>query len=252
MSISFRATLAGNSGSTSSLTQTVTLPTGWAAGDFCVIGGSQATASTPTYTTPAGWTHLDDGANGGGTFAFCYYYRVLQSGDTNPVLTSSVSATWEWASIGVFSSVGAALSFDAKATIVNVTTLGNAITPGSATASQAGDASLIIILGRAGATTTTITSVTNTPPSGWTNGTQDWTPNTSSTSQRMSATIYQLGLSSGSIAPGSDSFTTSGTGSATFRFTAEHVLVMEAAAAAGATPAPLVVPQAAVMQAANW
>jgi hypothetical protein len=229
MTIAFRAALAGNSAGAASLTQTVTLPTGWAAGDFCMISGEQPTASAPVFTTPSGWTHLDDGENGGLTFAYCFYYRVLQAGDTNPVLTSSLSAVWEWNSIAVYSATGGTLSFDAKATVVDVTTLANAITPNAAVATQNGDASLITVTGRASAVAADITSITNTPPSGWTNGSSDlYQQGISTTVQRMSASMYQLGLSSGSVTPGSDSFTTSA--AQTFRFTAEHVLVMEAAA----------------------
>jgi len=225
VSIAYRNALAGDSAGTSSLTQTVTLPTGWAGGDFCLIGAEQGDVTTPTFTTPSGWTLLDDGENSA-AYSYCFYYRVLQAGDSNPTLTSSVSAPWDWNSIGVYSTVGGTLSLDAHATLATTTSLGNTITPNAATASQAGDASLIMLSGRAGSTAVDITSYTNSPPTGWTNGSSDvYQQNTSTTTQRMTASMYQLGLSAGTVTPGSDSFTTSA--SQTFRFAAEHVLVLE-------------------------
>lgn len=225
MAIAFRGALAGNSAGTPATTQTVTLPAGWQAGDFCLIGGEQNVASVPSFTTPAGWTHVDDGSNSA-SFAYCWYWRVLQAGDANPVLTSSVSGAWDWNSAAVYSAASGTLSFDAAAATVTVTTLGSTVTPGAATASQAGDASLIAIAGRAGSGTADITSWACAPPSGWVNGASDvYLVNATSSNQRMSANMYQTGLPAGSVAPGGVSFTT--TAVQTFRFAATQVLVAE-------------------------
>ena len=117
MAIAFRAALAGDSAAAASTTQAVTLPTGWQAGDFCVIGG-RVGSSSGAWTDPAGWTVINTANYVTGGYSFAFYYRILQAGDTNPTLTFGTSSTWVWVSEAVFSSAGLALSFDAQGAAV--------------------------------------------------------------------------------------------------------------------------------------
>lgn len=82
--------VAYSSGSTSGAqtSVTVTLPAGWSAGDVCVVhinlkSGTDVTAAT-------GWTSIIS-SNVASVYFSHAFYRVLQSGDTNPAFTISLS-----------------------------------------------------------------------------------------------------------------------------------------------------------------
>jgi hypothetical protein len=228
MTIQFRTSLAGDNASSSSTTQSVTLPTGWQARDFCVIGGRVGNA-TGTFTTPAGWNVINAATYATGGYAYCFYYRVLQAGDANPTFTYSVASTWCWVSIGIYSDVAAALSLDAQgAAVTQNATAGTTFTPPAAIATGSGEASIIVTVGRNSAVISVSAGAT-TPAAGWTAGAIDVALLNSGNNFRIGATYYQLGVS-GTVTPGSFSFTTTG-GAATIFFTSQQVLVKEAAGA---------------------
>lgn len=67
---------------------TLTIPSGWAAGDLAILMEYLGSDSAVTLGAPAGWTDIDSVttlSNYAGRFA----YRVLQTGDTNVVTGST-------------------------------------------------------------------------------------------------------------------------------------------------------------------
>ena len=246
MTISSRGGTANSVGSTST---TLTLPTGQSAGDllFAIIRVGSSAAQTWSQSGGTGtWTKQYDAADSAGGYSYTVWWRVMAGGDTAPTFSWTTSTTVTWACGGFFSSTGGTLSIDTWATELDTGTSSNSVTPNPATAAGSGEASIILSCARA-ATETTPASHTYTAPTGWTlpSGGDVWI---GSANSRWSATVYQLGLS-GTVTPGAETLTDASSGA--YFFSVAHALVTETAAA-GATPAPLVVPQAAVMQAANW
>lgn len=78
---------------TATATISVPLPTGWQVGDVCYIA-VMITVAGPSITTPAGWTAVVTAfsPSGSASALFAVYRRVLQGGDTDPVVISSTSA----------------------------------------------------------------------------------------------------------------------------------------------------------------
>ncbi len=78
---------------------TTTMPTGWAIDDLLLLSVGFSTG-TPTISTPSGWTLVPGGSEGnpidGSTDVRQYlFYRVAQSGDTAPAITSTSSDDWQ-------------------------------------------------------------------------------------------------------------------------------------------------------------
>jgi hypothetical protein len=73
--------------STTATTLTVTLPAGWQAGDLCYIPWGLS-ATSASLTVPSGWTEIipQTYASGSTTGMMGVLRRVLQAGDSNPVL----------------------------------------------------------------------------------------------------------------------------------------------------------------------
>jgi len=224
------ATLRGaaNTLGTSASTQSVALPSGWQPGDFCLVGGRIGNTSSGTFTTPSGWNLVTSGFNtlAQSIYGYCFYWRVLQSGDSSPTLTCSASNTWVTSVIALAPSAGGTLAFDAASTTAAITALGNSFTPPAVTAGFAGDSSLIMVVGTGSSSSLSITSSTNVPPSGWTNSAGFATSTGNTTNHRVAGTMYQTGIASaGSVVPGSDSFTT--VAAQTFAFCSIQVLVQD-------------------------
>jgi hypothetical protein len=152
----------------------VTLPAGWQPGDFCLIAGG-VNAAGATFTDPAGWTLSEKGSLSSGGLSYFYYWRILQSGDTDPVVVSSVSAAYRYMSAAYTPAAGRKFQFDANGVATNVTTAGTSITPPSCSSRAAGSVSILVTMGR-GSGTVTQTAFTNTPTTNYTNGNPFWGP----------------------------------------------------------------------------
>lgn len=68
---------------------TLTLPTGWAAGDLAILMEYLGSDSAVTLGSPAGWTDIDS-ITSLPSYAGRFGYRVLEAGDTN-IVTGSTS-----------------------------------------------------------------------------------------------------------------------------------------------------------------
>jgi hypothetical protein len=152
----------------------VTLPAGWQPGDFCIIAGG-INSATATFTDPAGWTLSEKGALSSGGLSYFYYWRILQAGDTDPVVVSSVSGPYRYMSAAYTPAAGRKFQFDANGVAANVTTAGTSITPPSCSSRAAGSVSILVTMGR-GSGTVTQTAFTNTPTTNYTNGNPFWGP----------------------------------------------------------------------------
>ena len=84
------ASINGAPGRTGNGDISVTLPTGWTAGQVAIMGvyNDQGDASTPT-----GWTEITGSPFGTGTVKLCVFTRVMWSGTTAPTTTISGSGT---------------------------------------------------------------------------------------------------------------------------------------------------------------
>lgn len=96
MAVSFiAASTPYTTGSGTSSSFVIALPTGWAAGDTCVLR-VHISATSLTLTVPAGWsapTGVTNPVNEGVNSRTYVLYRVMQAGDTAPTLTISGAAT---------------------------------------------------------------------------------------------------------------------------------------------------------------
>ena len=220
MAIKFRGAVSGSGAS--ALTVTVTLPTGFQTGDFCVIGGRVGN-TTAVFTTPAGWTIINTANDATGGYSYCFYFRVLQAGDANPVLTSTVAGLWVWVSEALFSTTGTPLAFDAQGTEIDTGVTGSTFVPPAATGGT-NDGSIIIMVGRNSASVNP-SGFTDTPAAGWTTGADIAVPTGSAANTRIAAIYYQLGVS-GTVTPGTFTFTLTGV-STTLFFSSQQVLVRE-------------------------
>ena len=68
---------------------TLTLPSGWAAGDLAILMEYLGSSGAVTLGSPSGWTDIDS-VTTLSSYAGRFAYRVLQSGDTN-IVTGSTS-----------------------------------------------------------------------------------------------------------------------------------------------------------------
>jgi hypothetical protein len=169
---------AGSATNTSLSSLPVALPAGWQPGDFCIIAGG-INSATATFTDPAGWTLSEKGALSSGGLSYFYYWRILQAGDTDPVVVSSVSGAYRYMSAAYTPAAGRKFQFDANGTASGVTTAGTSITPPACSSRAAGSVSILVTMGR-GSGTVTQTAFANTPPTNYTNGNPFWGPSGSS------------------------------------------------------------------------
>ncbi|GAA3750888.1 hypothetical protein [Micromonospora maritima] len=98
MAVAFVAASSGTSIAATSASFTTSLPVGWAAGDVAVLVG-HVSATNLSMTTPVGWspiTGITNPTNEGTNSRIYAWYRVLQAGDTAPVITNSGSVTGGW------------------------------------------------------------------------------------------------------------------------------------------------------------
>jgi hypothetical protein len=81
---------------------TVPLPSGWQAGDLCYIGWTLL-AGTPVVTLPAGWSEFVPAfvSQQNANTIFGVLRRILQAGDTAPVINSTVTGRWAAISVAV-------------------------------------------------------------------------------------------------------------------------------------------------------
>jgi hypothetical protein len=213
--------------------------TGAATGEWCfaVIGLSDAQASLPT--APSGWTITKQGAEGTtGANSSCLtvYQRRKQAGDTTQAFT--------W---------GTACGFAAAPVSW----------PGLDPATPLEGA---VYLAHSSGTTYPTTSITPTAADRWIAGffynrtstsTGTWTPDAAMTERLdfVSAanpwSIIEAADTNAAVTQAAHTYTATSTVTSSHGGSVAFAMI-PAAAAAGATPAPLVVPQAAVMQAANW
>lgn len=74
-----------NASNANGTTVSPALPFGWAAGDFCIL--CVMTNASTAWTVSAGWTAFPAMAFQNANGSYNWYYRVLQAGDTAPVVT---------------------------------------------------------------------------------------------------------------------------------------------------------------------
>jgi hypothetical protein len=236
----FRSASSNNGGSSTTQSFPVTLPTGWAAGDLVLVVINVG-AITTSLDTLAGWTqdHANDFNNGGNAHSTTVYYRIMQSGDTNPTFTNSLgSGKWAWAATAIQPGAGETISIDSQSSVLIQNGGTNSFTPNSATATTT-DCSVLLIGVRSAVNGATAVDVT--PPTGWTEGSESSTAvGTQSAVRQIEASVdYQNNVSAGTVAPGSASVNVSLSCQ-----NAYHYLITSSGGAAGPVRNRLLVPQA--------
>jgi hypothetical protein len=218
------ATFVAASGGSSTATSgsvTMTLPTGWAAGDLIV--GVFDTIVTGTSKVPAGWSMLRDSDSSAIAYRTSIFYRVMQSGDTAPVITVTGKSSWNM--IAFRPGAGNTLAWDtsnaATDTASGTTIAGPALAAATGTVSGI---SVIVTNGRA--VGTGVTAITTTAASTWTeptNGDQSTAAGTTTALRQIfSEVAYKLAVS-GTVTPGNATLSASSAASST------HILLKELA-----------------------
>jgi hypothetical protein len=228
MTVQFRAANNGGTGTGTGSSQVCTLPTGWQAGDLCFvtvrIGNTGVTGFSQTSGTGA-WNIEYSGVNSASTYYRAFAWRLLTATDTDPTFSWTTSAGVTFANIAMYSDNGSILTVDtwASSDPLDTSVGANTTTPNPSTANYASDASVIITDGRATAAGTP-SSGTYTPPSGWTAPANGQVFVTQSNA-RFSSTAYKINTGTGTISPGSQSFTDNL--SQTYVFTTVHATIKE-------------------------
>ena len=208
----------GYSHTISSSSRSCQLPlTGWKgdqpkAGDFlvCSIRHSDNSAQTWRQTGGSAWTKLYDneGESKNGSYSYSIWYRVMQSGESAPTFTWTSSARYiiSAAAIKKFGSLSMLLAETSAKINAGTETSGvNSIDPDSVSAAVPGRCSLVGLVGRS-STAYGNGTPTFTPPAGWTVATF-LEGDSSATNPRIAGWAYKLALPSGTIDPGSTSWT---------------------------------------------
>jgi len=232
------ASITNTTSGTTSCTATIPSGTGIAAGDLIIVAAGSQTGHTANgisaqdsvnatnYTTIAETELGSLSTRWMQTFAFVTP-GAIADGSTITVTGYATAANTE-CSVDIFRGATAAISRAA----VSVSQPSGTSTPVPALGSAPPAGDLVLTFCMAG-------SGTLTPPSPFTKG-------SSGTTGASTAIGYVLS------ADGSSTYAATWTLGTANTSAGQTVSFAAAAAAAGATPAPLVVPQAAVMQAANW
>jgi len=168
-----------------------------------------------------------------------FFWKVAAGGDAAPAFTSTTSGTtvmtctlYELAGGNTANPVDTSGTNSGTALAVTVTTSGNVSSAGS------------YAIGLFGYRPSTSVTITWTPGTGFTNDVND-----GATASRFHSAQDHATSAPAAGAALSESVTWS---AGTPQNTSSMIAVFGPAVTAAATPAPLVVPQAAVMQAANW
>jgi hypothetical protein len=233
VAIQYRAPGTSGAGSASVTTQAITLPTGWAAGDWLSvvlrIGASTVTGFSQTAGTGS-WTIRFSAGNSTGGFYYAVADRLMVAGDTAPTFSWTTGSTVSWSCGGFYSDASLVLSLlgYAAGDPSQNSTAGNSVTPNPITVTGAGSTASIILTGARASASGAVTSHTFTPPTGWTWNDGDLGFFGTSGNARICANCYQLGVA-GTVTPGAESLTDSS--SHAYFFDVFHALVQEAAAA---------------------
>lgn len=217
---------SGNNGTASDLSVTITLPTGWQAGDILfVIIRVGTSAETITQTAGTGtWTIDFTTSNGVASYTIAVAHRVMASGDNAPTFSWGTAGRQCWSCGGFYSDANGTLALDKWGATdpVQASTV-NSIIPNSVAAANSNEASMVLTGARATASGSA-TSHAYTPPTGWTWNDGDGSFSASGLNARFAANAYNLNVS-GTVTPGSESLTDST--SDTFFLAVYHALVSE-------------------------
>lgn len=199
----FRSASAGNGGTDTLTNYSVTLPTGWQAGDLVLaqvtIGALPATGLNGL----AGWTitHATDANSGGATHTTAVAARVMQSGDSNPVFNGSGGGKWAWSAVAVQPGAGETLSIGADAAVKVTTTTSTTLAAPNSTTTSTTDVSVLFYGNRA--STSGATAITATAPTGWTRGTESSTAvGTNNATRQVSSMVAYKNAAAGAQVPG--------------------------------------------------
>lgn len=235
MSLAFLSGSSVGSNSNSAASSfSLTLPPGWSNGTFAFYVAWQETTTAASFSGPAGWTvtATTSIATSPGVQAVCIY-RQLQTGDTNPTITSTQSAKWNWAGGGYTPDSGDAVSIDVEATVASFTSGVTTFTPNSAVASGSGELSIVAAACVAAAVGSTALALTS--PSGWTAEGSNSLPGSGSLNAGQAKCSYHTGQS-GTVSPGSFTSAASAIG------VVFHFLIKETATESGSLSITLPAP----------
>lgn len=210
--------------------------TGWdtanpATGDilFCTVRHASVGAQTWGQSAGSTWTKIFDneGEAKDGAYSYAIWYRVMQAGDTAPTFTWTSSNSYVILCAAAFKPFTGStpLIYTAEVSAkVNAGADGagvNSVDPAAATAAAAGRTSVVVLVGRS-ANLMGLGTPTFTPPAGWT-AAEYGEVCPSGTAARIAGFAYRGGCQSGSIDPGSLSWTDS-VGS-DFAFSVVNILI---------------------------
>lgn len=218
-----------------------------AAGDLVLITGMMESTTAATWSQTAGDSFTfhatgDSNTGNGGIQSFAAWRLFDGTETTGATFTCTTSGRFEYEAICIRPDSGFTASIDTWATTL-IDAASTSHTANAATAAGTGECSVLLYCFTAAATGTTAISFTK--PTGWTAANSRSLAGTASTFSEFVQSSFQTGVS-GTVTPGA------GTTNVSTVANAYHVLVQQTAIPPAAAPLPVVVPPAAVTQAANW
>jgi hypothetical protein len=203
MTISVRSTSGGTGAFSAGTFSNVTLPAGWQPGDLCTVTSVLTTTGTVDTSSP-GWNSLVQLQQSATPwFMTRTWWKVLETGDTRPVLTSSGTPGNTWQARCITSSVGP-VAMDAVANSAVSAAISATPTPAPVTPQGGGRAALAIFGGCSQRVASDTTNPSFSAPAGWTMG-----PNhtqalgvTSQAAQIVASGFHPGPLGPGAITPG--------------------------------------------------
>lgn len=243
----FRAASAGNGGTDTLVNYSVTLPTGWQAGDLVLVQITIGALPTTGLNGLAGWTitHATDQNSGGATHTTGVAARIMQSGDTNPVFTGSGGGKWAWSAVAVQPAAGEALSIGADAAVKLTTTTSTTLAAPNSTTTTTTDVSILFYGLRA--STSGATAINAAAPTGWTEGAESSTAvGTNNATRQVSSMVAYKNSAAGAQVPGT------GTVNISVCQNAYHYRITGAVAPTPLAPPVTVVNDGALIQSHYW
>jgi hypothetical protein len=210
MAVSFRAASGGQS-TTTSLSASVTQPSGAVAGDMVIVGITVKDAQT--FTAKSGWTLEQNPNSNSNVMTTATYTRVLDGTESWPIAFAwtGSSVKYAWVAAAFSPAAGNVVALDGEAA-VKVDTTSTTHTANAQTAVAASVCSVIFNLHRNSSSGSTGSTVT--PPTNWTeptNGDQTTAAGTTTALSQVCAEVCYCTGQSGTVTPGSCTLSLTGT-----------------------------------------
>jgi hypothetical protein len=248
-----RAASGASDANSRSTIQVGALPTGWQAGDFCLIivtVGNVQTSFNNTGSLATGWTWITTtgNSNSGTGASFCtnIAYKILAGGDVWP--GDSLGNGLGWSVSGRYAVVSVAIQPDASQTFVTGDLMNTAGTPTVQTTANntfatpsynaGSNTGLSVVLAGARAFANGATAISATPPTNWTepaNADQSTASGTNASSRQVGSELSGRAAQTGTISPGNVGYSQAGNN---VTCNVYHLFVNGLAAGGGATYIP--------------